>query len=149
MDRDHSGGGLVGQGVSCKPMGGSEVPGQSLLLVEAHRVSDVVVVSVDGEVDMVTAPQLRPAVERCLAQADSAMLIMDLTHLRFLGSSGLKVLVELNDLASECGMPFRVVVAENRHAIRPLEITNLDKILSVRRTVDDALAGPDRLPEVN
>ncbi|WP_219420013.1 STAS domain-containing protein [Pseudonocardia nigra] len=116
------------------------------LVVASRRFGDVVVVSVSGDLDMVTAPQLQPAVEQCLA-GGGALLVIDLSGLTFLGSAGLKVLLDICDLASEQAWAFRVVVGENRQVIRPLEITGLDTVLPVHHSLAQALGG-HRRPEM-
>jgi anti-sigma B factor antagonist len=109
------------------------------LVVESRRVADAAVVVVNGELDMLSAPQLQPEVERVLAEGVHR-LVLDLTGVRFLGSSGLKVLLDVRDLAAGRGLGFHLVVGDNRHAIRPLEIVELDKVLPLRGSLEEALS---------
>jgi len=72
-------------------------------------------------------------------------LVLDLTHVRFLGSSGLRT---LRDSALEAAdhdghQPLRVVVDHRRPVIRPIEIVGLDQILALYHTVEDAIAAGD------
>jgi anti-sigma B factor antagonist len=119
--------------------------GEGALDVACRRVGNAAVVSVAGELDMLTAPNLRPAVSRFLSEGEYGLLVIDLADVKFLGSSGLKALIDVRDLATERGVPFRLVAAGNRHITRPLEITGLDQELAVYATADDALsdAGAD------
>ena len=55
------------------------------------------------------------------------------------GSPGLKALLDVQAFTGHRDLPVRVVAADNRHATRPLQITGLDKVLNVRRSVDEAL----------
>lgn len=94
-----------------------------------------VVVTVGGEIDGWTAPQLRQELDT--AQRQAGTLVVDLTAVTFLGSPGLRVLLD----AAVDGAPLRVVVDHARPVVRPLEITGLDTVLATYDTVDDALRG--------
>jgi anti-anti-sigma factor len=99
----------------------------------------VVVATVSGEVDMLTAPSLRTVV---LAElADCAVLVIDLTKVAFLGSAGLAVLVEASHEAQRRQVELRLV-ATGRSVRRPLEITGLDEVLTTFPTRDDAVGAP-------
>ena len=51
--------------------------------------------SLNGEIDVATAPQLRSDLKRAL-DAEGANLLVDCTHLTFIDSSGIAVLLEAN-----------------------------------------------------
>lgn len=115
------------------------------LIVKSRRVGDAAIVAVDGELDMLSAPQLQPEVERSLDEG-VRRLVFDLTGVRFLGSSGLKVLLDVRDLAASRGLGLHIAVGDNRHVIRPLEIVELYHVLPLCGSVEDALrepGGPD------
>jgi len=112
-----------------------------LITVSAHRIGAVQVVSVAGEVDLLTAPQLRAAIEAAFADAGSSMVVVDLTDVGFLASAGLGALVEAVEQAQQRRQPLRVVVDHNRPVIRPLQISGLSDVLAVYETVEAALAG--------
>jgi anti-sigma B factor antagonist len=109
------------------------------LSVTAHRAGGAEVLVVAGEVDMANATQLRSEVYRCLAE-QPAVLVLDLTAVTFLDSSGLTVLVEAHQAAA----PHTAlrVVADQRVVLRPIQITELDRVLTVYASVDHALT-PD------
>ncbi|MCC5582108.1 MULTISPECIES: STAS domain-containing protein [Microtetraspora] len=52
------------------------------------------VVSVIGELDVLTEPELREQVERTLDREPSCQLLFDLTALRFIDSSGIRVILD-------------------------------------------------------
>lgn len=100
----------------------------------------VAVVAVSGEVDMLTAPQLRAAV---LPHLDAnGTLVLDLSGVSFLGSAGLAVLVEASQHAQRRGSQFRVVAVE-RAVTRPLAATGLGEVFSVFESVEQALEADD------
>jgi anti-sigma B factor antagonist len=96
----------------------------------------VTVLSVSGEVDMLTAPQLRADVLRHLDAGDT--LVLDLSGVSFLGSAGLAVLVEASQQGKRRGTAFRVVAVE-RAVTRPLAATGLGDVFGVFESVDQAV----------
>ncbi|WP_199444268.1 anti-sigma factor antagonist [Umezawaea beigongshangensis] len=119
------------------PVGANARAEQTIDVVVDDRGDGVSVVSVGGEIDMVSAPELRSAVR---AQLDgSTVLVLDMTRVRFLGSAGLAVLVEALQQSEHRGTAFSVV-AEDRAVTRPLIATGLGDVFSVFPTVDEALA---------
>ena len=113
-------------------------PPSGLLSVTAHRSGDVEVVTVAGEVDMVTGPQVQAAIQRGLA-AGPPVLVVDLTAVTFLSSTGLTALVQANQDAGE-RTSLRVVAA-HRAVLHPIELTGLDAELAVFPSLEQALAG--------
>jgi anti-anti-sigma factor len=108
--------------------------------VVVDRPADgVVVATVAGEVDMLTAPALRAAV---LAELeDCTVLVIDLSGVSFLGSAGLAVLVEASHEAQRRQVELRLVAA-GRSVQRPLEITGLTEVLTTFPSRDDAVGAP-------
>jgi anti-sigma B factor antagonist len=96
-----------------------------------------VVVAVAGDVDMNTVPEL----EEQLVEATRAdvPLVLDLTGVTFLDSTGLSALVRCYERGQRDGTGFRVVVA-TRTVSRPLTLTALDSLLDVYPTLEAALA---------
>jgi anti-anti-sigma factor len=94
------------------------------------------VVSVFGEVDMLTAPQLFPEIERCVA---AGCLVVDLAGVSLLESSGLKALLDIRGFSEERGC--RAGSSRTKYVMRPLEITGLE-VLAICRSVDEALREP-------
>jgi anti-anti-sigma factor len=66
-------------------------------------------------------------------------LVVDLSEVTFLGSIGLQILVELNDSQHDVGRHPALVVADQRAAGRPLEITGLDEVLDVHHDLQSAV----------
>ena len=60
--------------------------------VGKHQVDQAVVLTVSGEVDMLSSPQLAEAIETARATRPTA-LIVDLSKVNFLASAGMTVLV--------------------------------------------------------
>lgn len=109
--------------------------GASRMLDVQVRVADgTTIVTVHGEVDMASAPQLQTALEA--AQPGGKPLVVDMSEVGFLGSAGLSVLLVITESAGSDGV--RVVASEAVR--RPIELTGLDKMLAVYDSLDAALA---------
>jgi anti-sigma B factor antagonist len=107
--------------------------------VAVERIGYVVVASVSGEVDMLTAPALRQVVDEQIG--DCRVLVIDLSGVSFLGSAGLAVLVETSHEAKRREVLLRLVTSS--HTVRrPLEITGLTDMLTTFPTLDEAVDAP-------
>lgn len=106
------------------------------LKVYLERSEGVPVVRVVGEIDLATAPELRDM----LAEVPTyGAIVVDLSEVTFLDSTGLSVLVASWKRFSDSGKgSFRLVV--NRSAVqRVLEVTGLAQVFSVFPTLEEAV----------
>ncbi len=120
----------------------TEQPGaapQRPLVISQRRTGDVVIVTVAGEIDLSTAPDLHAALTVALRDAGAGGCVADLTAVTFLGSPGLTALLNATQEAEQRREPLRIVVDSNRPVIRPIEITGLDQVLRLYHSVDEAL----------
>ncbi|WP_433654604.1 STAS domain-containing protein [Nocardia sp. CA-128927] len=104
------------------------------LAVHLDRVDSAAVLTIGGEVDAASAPQLQSGIEDALG-AKPALLVVDLSGVRFFGSAGLSVLLLAVEAVTKNGL--RVVVSPQVR--RPIEVTGLDGILDIFDTLQDAL----------
>lgn len=111
-------------------------PVGSAVQVVVERSDAAVVLGVSGEVDMLTAEELKAVVVEALDQRP-AVVVIDLLGVGFIGSAGLAVLVEAQQRATE-HTRLRVVAAGSV-TLRPLQITGLDVALEVYPTRAAAL----------
>lgn len=105
--------------------------------VHVDWVDTAVVLTVTGEVDILSAPQLQEAAELALGNRPGK-LVIDLTGVTFLASAGLAVLAACRQLSGQ-QTQFRVV-AHGPATSRPIELTGLGADLQVFPTLDEALA---------
>ncbi|PZS40007.1 MAG: anti-sigma factor antagonist [Pseudonocardiales bacterium] len=102
----------------------------------AEHGPDARVVTVIGEVDALTAHQLSAILA---AQLDVARLVVvSLDGVQFLASAGLRVLFEVNELASRQGRHLRLV-CNSPAATRTLATAGLWEHFTFADTVPDAL----------
>ena len=106
---------------------------------------DALMMAVTGEIDGLTAGRLRSALAEAFAGLGRRVLVLDLTAVGFLGSPGLRTLLDgAREAARRPGYrTLRVVVDSNRPVIMPIQIAGLDNVLSLHDSVSDALAGGD------
>jgi anti-sigma B factor antagonist len=115
---------------------GSDFPADIMGLRVVEHGVDARVVTVTGEVDTLTAPQLARFLNEQLSTA--RVVVVDLDGVEFLGSSGLSALFEANELATEQDRALRLV-CHSRIANRALETTKLRELFTFADTVPDAL----------
>jgi anti-anti-sigma factor len=96
------------------------------LSVRSHADSGRSVVTVRGEIDMMTAPALSRCLEARIAEAAQA-IVVDLAHVTFLGASGLAVLADAQTRANGRGLEFRVVAGDGP-ARRYLSLVGLEPL---------------------
>ena len=98
------------------------------------------VVTVAGEIDFYTMDKFCTALATGSDQFHRGeILVIDLTKVTFISSTGLQALVDIALAAQgQCG-PLRLVVDHTRPVIHPLKITGLDELFALFDTVNDAL----------
>jgi anti-sigma B factor antagonist len=111
-------------------------PATDLLTLEVHGAAPDVHLSVTGEVDSTSAPQLRDAIDGLLDD-DVRELVLDLDRVTFLDSAGLAVLAGTHRRTGTAGVRFRVL-ASTRAVIRPLQITGLWELLGAEQILPGA-----------
>jgi anti-anti-sigma factor len=94
------------------------------------------VISVTGELDLVSADGLRAQVT---AAEPGSSIVLDLSAVDFCDSSGLRALVDADLQTRACGGSLRLV-APGAAVVRLFELTGVDGFLTVFPTLDDALA---------
>lgn len=109
------------------------------LEMEAERRDNAVVLRVSGEVDSYTAPLLHERLDEVFAEAEGRAVVLDMSRVPFLASSGLSVLVEFHTRGEDQGTPLRVV-APAGNVLRALRATTLNEMIELYATVPDALA---------
>lgn len=105
---------------------------------------DVTVMHVGGEIDMLTAPELRRAVAD-RAHPAPRVLVIDLRAVSFFGASGLMVLLEIREAAARTAMSVRLV-CNTRVVTRPLELLRFGDGFEIFTGLHAALAGVRRPP---
>jgi len=102
----------------------------------------VVVAHVAGEVDVLTGPSLRRHLDDALA-TQPERLIVDLSHVSFLGATGLAVLINAQRAATQQGANLQLCGVSSA-AVLPLQATELAYLFEVLLPVENLRLGTQR-----
>ncbi|MFG1644490.1 STAS domain-containing protein [Amycolatopsis sp. NPDC049252] len=109
------------------------------LVITVERSGWTLVVAVDGDVDLSTAPMLRHALDEALGRAPRRVVV-DLSLVRFLNTAGLEVLLDAHRRAGP-DTDLRLV-ATTRATWRPLQLTRTHERLVIHASRAAAIAAP-------
>jgi anti-sigma B factor antagonist len=109
----------------------------------ADKLDDGVhVVTVRGELDLGSAPDLEPALGQAVAAGDASVLI-DLSECEFIDSTGIALIVRawqrIDTSAAGDGSGRLVICSDNAQVRRVLEITGLEHSISIHESREQAL----------
>ncbi len=107
--------------------------------LSTSRVEDYAVVAVTGELDVYTAPALEEALGD-LVDAGSVRVVVDLTGVSFMDSTGLGLLIKALKWTREHGGALHIVANTDR-VLKVFKVTGLDSVLSLHATLDEATGG--------
>jgi anti-anti-sigma factor len=113
------------------------LPAAPDLGVEHH--GDVPVARLRGEVDLARVQELRPTLAAG-AQPSDRGLVLDLSAVDYLDSSGVHLVHELMLTLEGCGQQLRVVAAPGSPVLRVLELVDLARSVPLDESVADAVA---------
>jgi anti-sigma B factor antagonist len=99
---------------------------------------DETVMTLGGEIDVYTAPLVRERLDAAVRDG-RVHLVVDLSQVRFLDSTGLGVLVGRLKLTRSRDGSLRLVATEEK-VLKVFAITGLDKVFEIYPTLDEALA---------
>jgi anti-sigma B factor antagonist len=123
-----------------KPQGDDKQEGERVeVSVSRNAADDIPVVAVSGEVDVYSAPELKESLTKLL-QGGARSVVVDLSDVGFLDSTGLGALVEARAATTEAGGSLPIVCSHER-ILKLFTITGLDGVFAIHPTVDEALAG--------
>jgi anti-anti-sigma factor len=105
--------------------------------LRSSRVDDAVVLSIVGEIDMATAPEVARAIDG--GHEGIERVVVDLSEVTFLDSSALNALVHSQRSLAENDIGFRIVSPSDQAVRNVFDITHLTGPLSVVDSLDDAL----------
>jgi len=103
-------------------------------ITEENR-KESLILSVAGELDLGTGPVLAQRVEDELGE-EHTTLTLDLSEVSFMDSSGLRLLIELNQRSEQAPWNLTLIPPQHESALTVLQLTGADK----------ALPFEDRLP---
>jgi anti-anti-sigma factor len=103
--------------------------GAAVWRLDVDEQGDHTVLRVSGDLDLETAPHLLAGAEPCLAGPGG--LVVDLSRLAFIDSSGLSALIRIYRRLDGTGRLFEIISPVPAVA-KAFEITGLDQVLPLR-----------------
>jgi len=97
--------------------------------------SDRYVITVSGEVDLATSPDLDDAIIAAL-DSGAGSLVVDLTDVSFMDSSGLGVIVRGLKRCREADKDLDLVIT-NERVLKVFGITGLDQVIPIHDSLED------------
>jgi anti-anti-sigma factor len=99
-----------------------------------------------GDLDIASVPLLREEFDAVFGDGDAEMIVIDLTELAFMDSTGVRLLVEMNAV---CEHADRLrIVNGSPIVVRVLDISGLRRLLPIISSAEDPLAPlPPRQPD--
>jgi anti-sigma B factor antagonist len=95
------------------------------------------VLHVRGEVDVASAPVFHASLHELIGR-DADAVVVDLSQVSFIDSTGLGVLVSAETQVRETGRSIRLVVTHPQ-IMRLLELTGLDEVFTILSSTRDAV----------
>ncbi|HEY8313568.1 MAG TPA: STAS domain-containing protein [Candidatus Baltobacteraceae bacterium] len=112
--------------------------------IKSENNGDALIFKLRGSLDLATAPSVRAALIEA-ADEGKHEIIVDLTQLEFLDSTGLGALIGAHRRSLEHDGRVALVVTDGPIA-RLLNITGLMRVFAVYHTLEAALTDQDRVP---
>ncbi|OBH00690.1 anti-anti-sigma factor [Mycobacterium sp. E2699] len=112
-----------------------------LLAVDHEANEDAVVVRVKGDVDSSNVDELATHLIAALQVAAThprRLVVIDMQAVSFFGSAALNAVLECHEEGKAAGTSVRLV-ADHDLVLRPIQVTELDRILDISPTLADAL----------
>jgi anti-sigma B factor antagonist len=97
----------------------------------------VSVLQARGEIDVATAPEFHASLAELIAEG-RAILIVDMSEVSFIDSTGLGVLVSAEKESRAAGHELRLVVTQP-HITKLLALTGLDEVFTIVSSTQDAV----------
>jgi anti-anti-sigma factor len=106
------------------------------VLIEAR--GRAVIARLTGEMDLSNATNIRQAITQAVPN-DALVLVLDLSDIGYLDSSGIQLIYQLRDSVGARGQHFRLVIPASSPANYALILAGVARHLQTMETVDDAL----------
>lgn len=97
--------------------------------------SDRYLITVSGEVDLATSPDLDTAIIESV-DSEASSIVIDLTDVSFMDSSGLGVIVRGLKRCREADKDLDLVITSDR-VLKVFGITGLDQVIPIHDSIED------------
>jgi anti-sigma B factor antagonist len=101
-------------------------------------LNGVPVASLEGEIDIANAAQLRAQLTAAVPNTASGFVI-DLTPTSYLDSRGIHLILDVAERAARAQQHVRLVVPRDSHVYRILQLSRVQDAVPIDPTIEDAL----------
>lgn len=113
---------------------GHEVAGSATLHLKVEHRGPACLVLLNGELDLASAPPLREVLAGLLGEDRPERLVLDLSDLLYVDSTGLSVFVSAHKRAAATGVEFSLI-NPNSSVRKLFQITALDQVFDIQASV--------------
>ncbi len=107
--------------------------------ISERSVGEATIVDIVGNIDLSSSPELRKVLLRELKEKRTARVIVNMTEVRYIDSSGVASLVEGLKASRDTGLRF-ALVGLSKGAREVLQLSRLIKIFEIHDNEEQALA---------
>lgn len=107
--------------------------------ISIRRVDNATIVDVSGDIDLATSPEVRKALLHEVRDNRKPRVVMNLSAVRYIDSSGVASLVEGLKASRDIGSRF-ILVGLSGPAREVLQLSRLVKVFEIYDTEEEALA---------
>lgn len=105
--------------------------------VQSHEKENVGTIAVEGEVDMFTSPELREKLVPFFKKQNIKAIVVDLSLVSFMDSSGIATLVEGLQWSTKNSRQF-ILTGLQTNVKNALSLTKLEKVFTIKKNKNDA-----------
>jgi anti-sigma B factor antagonist len=113
--------------------------GKKLVQISSRQVDKTTIFDVTGDIDLANSPQVRKAVLHEVKEKRTPRVVMNLSKVRYIDSSGVASLVEGLKASRDVGTRF-ILIGLSTSAREVLQLSRLVKIFEIYDNEEQALA---------
>lgn len=107
--------------------------------ISARRHDKTTIFDVSGDIDFANSPEVRQSVLREIRDSRTSRVIMNLSQVRYIDSSGVASLIEGLKASRDLGSRF-ILIGLSTTAREVLQLSRLTKVFEIYDTEEQALA---------
>ena len=107
--------------------------------ISARHHDKTTIFDVSGDIDFANSPEVRQSVLREIRESRSPRVIVNLSHVRYIDSSGVASLIEGLKASRDLGSRF-ILVGLSTSAREVLQLSRLTKVFEIYEDEEQALA---------
>src|SRR6202045_816456 len=113
--------------------------GEETVQISARRHNKTTIFDVSGDIDFANSPEVRQSVLRELREIRTSRVVVNLSQVRYIDSSGVASLIEGLKAARDLGSRF-ILIGLSTSAREVLQLSRLIKVFEIHDNEDEALA---------